>query len=71
LLKIEAQMRFLPLAHFVQFFTLNFLIKILGAFERNRNAWAYISGSNVFFKFGLAHQAGGLFARAAQNEAAV
>jgi len=45
-------------------------MKDLGAFQSRGNARAYVSRADVLFKFGLVHQAGGLFARAAEDEAA-
>src|ERR1700730_474410 len=47
---------------------LHLRVQLLGAFECIRNARTNISGPDMLLKFGLAHQAGGLLARAAKNE---
>ncbi len=58
------------MANSLKFSLLNFVIEDLGAFERHGNARADIPCADMLFEFGLVHQAGGLLARAAQDESA-
>ncbi len=58
------------MTHSLKFTLLNFLMKDLRALQRHGNARADVPCADMLFKFGLMHQAGGLLARSAQNEAA-
>jgi hypothetical protein len=49
---------------------LNLLIQDLGPFQSHGNTRADVACADVLLKFGLMHQAGGLFAGAAEDEAA-
>ena len=49
---------------------LQFMIENLGAFQGDGNTRADVPRADVLFKFGLMHQTGGLFTRAAEDQAA-
>jgi len=60
-------LRFAAFAHRLKFPLINLLIQDLGAFQSNGNARTDVACPDMLLKLGLMHQAGGLFARAAED----